>query len=316
VALVFFGDSTVDFGNLDAAARSLGERRPFRDKRYNGGGNVKASDGFVLGEQIARRLGARSRMSPARLRSAELINLSDRPLKRGLLSKDPNAQVFNFAYAGGLTSGRGSTTAGLDDFRIGLKSQTAAFVKAARLVALPEKPDLIISGGTNDVFDYLTKRRSKVRRVVITPGSGDDRRLAKRVARDIVSNIAESLDTITGLYDEAVVLGTAKLSALPTIRQASNEFRRVPLLGGLLSSKFRDFVDRISESINAGLERKYNSNDKNGIYVVNGFDAWKSLSGTPRFVDTIHPNSKTNGRLADFVVSQINNSSSLESFGL
>jgi hypothetical protein len=314
-SFVFLGDSTLDFGNLDAAARSLGERRPFRNKRYDGGGNVKASDGFVFGEQIVRRLGASSRKSPARLRSAELINLSDEPLKRGLREKDPSAQVFNFAYAGATSGGRGSTTAGLDDFRIGLRRQAATLAKAASLFPPRQDLDVIISGGTNDVFDFLDSNQGRIRNTLITPGSGDDRRLANRVARGVVSNIGDTLDAITGLYDEAVVIGTTKLSALPRIRQASNEFKRVPLLGGSISGRFRNFVDRISGSINDRLEEKYNAKDNNGIFVVNGIDAWKAVR-SPGFVDTIHPDSRTNGRLADFAVSQIRASAALDTFGL
>ncbi|MGL6133368.1 MAG: hypothetical protein ACRC1L_04180, partial [Prochlorococcaceae cyanobacterium] len=136
-----------------------------------------------------------------------------------------------------------------------------------------------------------------------------------RVARKVVANIDESLDSITGLYNEAVVIGTTRLSAIPRIRQSSNELKRVPLLGRSLAKEFRDFADRISGSINARLEEKYNSSNENGIFAVNGIDAWKSLR-SPGFVDTIHPDSKTNGRLADFVVSQIRDAATLDSFGL
>ncbi len=315
MTLAFLGDSTLDFGNLNASARSLGERRPFRNGRYDGGGNVKASDGFVLGEQLARRLGAGSRRSPARLRSAELINLSDRPLRRGLRDKDANAEVFNFAYAGATSGGRGSTTAGLDEFRIGLKRQAATLTKAARFVPPSKNLDLVISGGTNDVFDYLDRNEGKVRRAILTPGTRDERRLATGVARQVVTNIEDSLDSITGLYDEALVIGTTKLSALPRIREASKGFGRVPLLGGSLTARFKKFVDRISRTINEDLEEIYNSNDRNGVFVVNGIDTWNDLSKKPGFVDNIHPNSRTNGRLADLVASQIRKTSALDSFG-
>ncbi|WP_254977461.1 SGNH/GDSL hydrolase family protein [Cyanobium sp. ATX 6A2] len=314
-AFAFLGDSTLDFGNLTATASFLGERHPFRQPLYNGGGNVKASDGFVLGEQIVRRLGAASRKSPARLSSAELINLSNEPLRRGLRNTDPNAQVFNFAYAGATSGGRGSSTAGLEDFQIGLKRQAATLAEAAQFTRSSPDLDVIISGGTNDVFDFLEGNQTRIRNVLLTPGRGDDNRLANLVARKVVANIDESLDSITGLYNEAVVIGTTKLSAIPRIRQSSNELKRVPLLGSSLANEFRGFADRISGSINARLEEKYNSSDENGIFAVNGIDAWKSLR-SPGFVDTIHPDSKTNGRLADFVVSQISDAAVLDSFGL
>ncbi len=314
-SFAFLGDSTLDFGNLDAASRFLGERRPFRDMRYEGGGNVKASDGFVLGEQLVRRLGASSRRSPAQLRSAELINLSDEPLRRGLLSKDPNAQVFNFAYAGATSGRRGSRIAGLEDFTIGLRRQAATLAKASGFVPAARGLDVIISGGTNDVFDFLENNQNRITSVLITPGQRDDRRLANRVASKVVSNIDASLDIITGNYDEALVIGTTKLSALPRVRQVSREIRRTPLIGRSLASEFRKFADRISASINSRLEDKYNADDSNGIFAVNGIDAWESIK-SPGFVDTIHPDSKTNGRLADFVVAQVGQASGFDSFGL
>lgn len=313
-SLAFLGDSTLDFGNLDATARSLGQRRPFRQSRYDGGGNVKASDGFTLGEQIARQLGAGSRRSPGRLRSAELINLSDEPLRRGLPEKDPRAQVFNFAYAGATSGGRGSRTAGLRDFRIGLQRQAATLAEASGFLPHREGLDVIISGGSNDVFDFLDANANRIQRVLLTPSRRDDRRLANRVAGRIVSNIDSALDTITGLYDGAVVLGLGPLSATPRVRSASKQFRRVPLLGRSLRSEFRRFVDRISMSVNSRLDRKYNASDNNGILFVDGVDAWRSVR-SPGFVDTIHPDSATNNRLARFAVEQINASPALDTFG-
>lgn len=314
-AFAFLGDSTLDIGNLDAVARSLGERRPFRNARYEGGGNVKASDGFVLGEQIVRRLGAASRRSPDQLRSAELINLSDDPLDKGLAGKDPKAQVFNFAYAGATSGGRGSQLAGLEDFRIGLRRQASTLAEAADFLPSGRTLDVIISGGTNDVFDYLDNNQSRITRALISPGSGDQRRLANRVAKRVVGNIDASLDTITGLYDEALVIGTTRLSALPRIREASKSFGSTPLIGKSLSKEFRRFTDLISQRINRRLDREYNSDSDNGIFAINGIDAWKSIK-SPGFVDTIHPDSATNRSLSGFVIDQIANASGFDSFGL
>lgn len=305
----------MDSGNLDELARSLGERRPFRNQRYDGSGNVKASDAYVVGEQVARRLGASSRRSPARLKSLELINFSDQPLRRGLRDKDPDAEVYNFAVAGSTTGKRGSRTADLKDFKIGLKSQTALFAKSTRFVSPEIKPDIIIGAGSNNVLDFLTANESRIRRAVITPGSSGERSLAKKVARKVVADIAESLDSITGLYDQAVILGTGKFSDLPRVREASKGLKRVPLLGGSLSGEFRKFVDRISKEINRRLEDQYNGGDEDDILVINGLDAWKSAK-KPEFVDSIHPTSKFNGKLADFVAEQIGSPSGLDSFGL
>lgn len=314
-SFAFLGDSTLDFGNLDAAARFLGRARPFGNRRYWGGGNVKASNGFVLGEQLVRRFGASSKRSPARLGSAELINLSDEPLQQGLSGKNPGAQVFNFAYAGATSGARGSRLAGLDAFRIGLRRQAATLARASTFLPAADKLDVIISGGTNDVFDHLENSKTRITRVLITPWRRDDRRLARRVAGRVVDNIEASLDRITGLYDEALVIGTTKLSALPRVRQVSKEIRRTtPVIGRFLADEFRGFADRISATINAKLDAKYNSDRDNGIFAVNGIEAWESIK-SPGFVDSIHPNSRTNGRLADFVLARVREDSGFDSFG-
>jgi hypothetical protein len=314
-SFAFLGDSTVDFGNLDAVARSLGERRPFGNKAYDGGGNVKASDGYLLGEHLVRRLGASSSRSPDRLLSAELINLADEPLRRGLREKDPNAQVFNFAYAGATSGGRGSRLAGLEDFRIGLRRQAATLARTASWISARSDLDVIISGGTNDVFDFLENNQDQITLALITPGREDDRHLAERVAKNVVTNINASLDGITGLYDEALVIGTTKLSALPRVREASREISRTPLIGRSLAGNFRKFVDRISASINTRLEETFNSDNRNGIFAVNGIEAWESIR-SPGFIDTIHPDSQTNHRLANFALDQIRDASGFDSFGL
>jgi hypothetical protein len=315
-AFAFLGDSTLDFGNLSEAASFLGEPAPFRQKRYAGGGKVKASDGFVLGEQIVRQLGVDSGRSPARLTSAELINLSDQPLRQGLRGKDPNAEVLNFAYAGATSGRRGSGLAGLQKFDIGLRRQASTLASASRFLPSGSDLDLIVSAGSNDIFEFIESSRDPITRVLIIPGQSDNRRLANKVASRIVDNIDASLDAITGIYDEAVVIGPALLSDIPIIRTLSEDFKdKIPLLGGSLSSEFRSFVDQISASVNQRLDRKYNANDGDDIFAVNGIDAWKSVK-SPSFVDSVHPDSRTNGLLASNVVSQIANAAGFDSFGL
>jgi hypothetical protein len=314
-SFAFLGDSTLDFGNLSATASFLKEPAPFRNKRYAGGGNVKASDGFVLGEQIVRKLGASSSDSPARLNSAELINFSNQPLEQVLSGKDPKAQVFNFAYAGSTSGLRGSKTAGLESYQIGLRQQAATLAQTASEFPLPQDLDIIISGGTNDAFDFLEAKSDKIKRVLITPFRSDNNSLANQWANRIVANIDATLDTITGLYDEAVVVGMAPLSAIPRVRSAAKKVGRTPLVGSLLRKEFLRFADTISARVNAKLDKSLNSSDDNGVFFVDGIAAWKSVK-SPSFVDTIHPDSATNARLGRFVASQIATAASLDSFGL
>ena len=55
--LVILGDSLVDAGNTAFVFSQLGLENPYQDTVYAGGGNVKASDGLVLGEQVALEMG-------------------------------------------------------------------------------------------------------------------------------------------------------------------------------------------------------------------------------------------------------------------
>ena len=56
--LIILGESLVDSGDTATLAAIIGQN-PFEDKRYNRGGNIRASDGPVLGEFIALEMGAK-----------------------------------------------------------------------------------------------------------------------------------------------------------------------------------------------------------------------------------------------------------------
>ena len=84
-ALVILGDSLVDAKNTFTLF-SLVEQNPFEDDIYAGGDNTKASDGLVLGEQIASELGG------------SIDDMQNIPI----LSSEPAIQVdvHNYAHAG------------------------------------------------------------------------------------------------------------------------------------------------------------------------------------------------------------------------
>ncbi len=303
-SLVLLGDSLVDTGNTTALAR-LVRQDPFAAALYNGGGNRKASDGPVLAEQIALRLGAR-------LGSTTRVNLLSLPLQRLAGGFDSSTQLWNFAYAGASSGLAGSRRAGLARFPLGLVSQ--ALVVAANA---PRRADVdaLIVAGSNDLID-LVDRPGRVLRVLRTAGRRDDRNLIRQQARRIVANTRRAVDTISGnpsrggfAIDEAVILGLSPLSQTPVVREVAAGLQ--PALGRGL----RGFVDQTARLVNRQLKRRYNSPRRDdGVEVIDGFQVWNSVA-RPRFLDDVHPTAATAGRLADAVVQRIAASADLSSYG-
>lgn len=199
----------MDVGNVDQLARRFGQD-PFEEPIYNGGGNRKASDGPVLGEHIARQLGAN-------LRRNTLANLRTLP---GLtLGGFGSAQLRTYAYAGALSGSSGSARSGLGAFPLGLRSQARA---VATSTLLPERDlDALTAAGSNDLID-LVEQGARLRRVLASPGRRDDRGLQQRTAKAIVGNIRASRDAITGVVDETVTVGLSPLSATPYLQQQAS----------------------------------------------------------------------------------------------
>ncbi|MFQ6537663.1 MULTISPECIES: SGNH/GDSL hydrolase family protein [Aphanothece] len=296
-SLVMLGDSLVDTGNLDELARLVGQD-PFEERIYDRGGNVKASDGPVFAEQIARRLGAR-------LNSIERVNLLDLPARLIFGSGGPAPQLLNYAYAGATSGLAGSRRAGLAPFPLGLLSQ-------ARLASstLPARDDLdaLIIAGSNDLTDLAHRPRALLK-VLRSPGQRDNRRLRDRTARRIAANVRRSVDTITGQVDETLIVGLAPLSATPYLQRVASRF------SPSLEEAFLRFIDSTARRVNRRLERRFNAPGRDDdVLVVDGFKAWQSVAA-PRFLDDVHPTSRTSGRLADFVVRGIAGSSDLSSYG-
>lgn len=303
-SLVLLGDSLVDTGNTTALARLVGQD-PFAAALYNGGGNRKASDGPVLAEQIALRLGAR-------LGSTTEVNLLSLPLQHLAGGFGSSTQLWNFAYAGATSGLAGSRREGLAGFPLGLVSQ-------ARVVAAnaPRRADVdaLINAGGNDLI-ALVDRPGRVLRALRSAGRRDDRLLSRQQARRIVANTRRAVDTISGnpsrggfAIDEVVILGLPPLGQTPAVRAVAAGLP--PSLGRGL----RRFVDQTARRVNRQLKRRYNSPRRDdGVEVIDGFKVWNSVA-RPRFLDDVHPTAATAGRLADAVVQRIAASADLSSYG-
>lgn len=291
-SLVILGDSLMDVGNVDQLARRFGQD-PFEESIYDGGGNRKASNGLVLGEQIARQLGANPRRNT-------LVNLRTLP---GLtLSGFGAAQLRTYAYAGALSGSSGSARSGLGAFPLGLRSQARAV--ATSTLRLERDLDALIAAGSNDLID-LVEQGTRLRRVLASASRRDDRRLQQRTAKAIVGNIRASRDAITGVVDETVVVGISPLSATPYLQQQARQW------GRRLADPLLDWVDGAAEQVNRGLAKAFDN--QRDVLAVDGTAVWNAVA-SPRFLDDVHPTSTTAGRLAAEVVAAIK-ASSLQSFG-
>jgi phospholipase/lecithinase/hemolysin len=290
-SLAIFGDSLMDSGNLDQVAKAVGQN-PFQEKIYNGSGNVRASDALVLGQHIARGLGAS-------LSSTRLANIVTLPLLR--FTGFGAGQIRDYSYAGATSGARGSVRSGLSRFPIGLKEQARAF---ALTTDKTTDLDALMTAGSNDITDLAADLKA-LKPVLATPGLKDDLRLQGRAARRIVRNVAAAYDRITGRVDETVILGLAPLSATPFVRSQASR------LGAPLADRLTRFVDGVARTVNQGLAKRFAG--RSDVLVVDGFQVWQSVAN-PVFLDDVHPTSATAQQLGGTVVGLIKDSH-LESFG-
>jgi hypothetical protein len=290
-SLSILGDSLMDTGNTDQVGRRFGIN-PFEERIYNGGGNVKASDGLVLSEHIAQQLQGDVGLN-------QLVNLDT--LTGLLIHGFGSAQLRTFAYAGATSGLRGSELSGLDRFQVGLKVQARAL---ARLNRPDWDNDVLMHAGSNDVMD-LINRRSIVRPVLASAKITDDQRLAARTAQRIVTNISEAHASFARGVDETVVLGLSRLSAIPAVQE------RARSLGGRLRNRLLSLVDDIAYRVNQGLQQAFRRHKD--VHVVDSIGVWDAIP-TPQFLDGLHPTSATSADLAAEIVKAIN-TSKLRSFG-
>ena len=154
-------------------------------------GNVsRATDGLVLGEQIAIEMGG----DPE---DVQLFPLQDLP-------RPGSAKLHNYAH-GGAQSG------------FGFKQQVRAVRRQAEVYQSLSDVDLLISAGANDVLDQL-EHDGAFMAVLESEDRRDDRRLIRRNANEIARNLRRGFDRLTGLVDEAVVIGSFTLSSIMKIQ--------------------------------------------------------------------------------------------------
>ncbi|NEQ44965.1 MAG: hypothetical protein F6K00_15955 [Leptolyngbya sp. SIOISBB] len=201
----------------------------------------------MLGEAIAAQLG----MIPAS------IELGFRLLPT--FDIDPLEQNVNYAVAGAATGTVGAAGNNLQILPVGLQTQVEIFsldliTAGALLVAADERPDIILSAGSNDVFEALVDQPAFAN-ILLSPETDDDSALMQKFVSQIVGNIEQAIARLEGLVDDVVILGIPKLDATPFAIQMDALVD--DLLIGDFAGKTQTFLTATATEVNAQLSKIY-----------------------------------------------------------
>lgn len=286
--LVILGASLMDAGNI-AGLGPLMDLEPFAEKIYDKGGNVRASDGPVLGERFVEVLGG----DPE---DAQLFNVLS-------LEQASAADVHNYAHGGAQSDEQPSKTLLGIEIGIGLASQVQSLQGRRAFYEASADVDALISAGANDLLQQLDDLDPFLE-VLSTRRRRDDRRLARTMSRPIFRNIRDSVDQITGLLDEVVVFGSHPITFTPKALERTSE------LEGDLGDQVLGLFDAIGDRLNRRLSRRFGNNDQ--VLVLDVQSLWDQLE-SPEFLDDVHPTTRTSLELAELAVPIIQDQ--FESFG-
>ena len=278
----------MDSGNIAELGPMMG-LEPFAEKIYDGGGNLRASDGPVLGERFVEVLGGNPR-------DTQLFNVLS-------LEQAAPADVHNYAHGGAQSDEKPSETLLGFEIGIGLASQVQSLKGRSAFYKKSSDVDALVSAGANDLLQQLDDLDPFVK-VISTRGRKDDRRLVRSISRPIVRNISDAVDQLTGLMDEIVVFGSHPISVTP------KALRRTSKLEGDLGDQVLNLFDAIGRHVNRRLRQTFRSNDQIVVLDVQAF--WDQLE-SPEFLDHVHPTSQTSLELAELAVPILQDQ--LESFG-
>ena len=286
--LVVFGDSLMDAGNVSGLLGLIGQE-PFSDSIYNKGNNVKASNGLVLSEHTIRWMGGD-------LKNTQNFNI---------LSADPArpADIHNYAHGGAL-SGEGPSQSFLGmNIDIGLSSQVKKMRERSSFYRKQSDVDVLLSAGGNDLLE-ASVNNDQFKKVLLTQTKVDNRRYGRSISQSIAGNIIKAVDQITGLVDEVVVYGALPVSKTPRVKTWIKSMK------GVNSSEATKLLNNMSKKINRELSTRF-QNDPS-VVLIDSSSLWKQTI-KPKFVDDIHPTSRTSRRVAKLAVSTARRQ--LKSFG-
>ena len=286
--LVVLGDSVMDAGNVSGLFGLIGQE-PFSDSIYDKGNNVKASDGLVLSEHTIRWMGGD-------LKKTQNFNILSADAARP-------ADIHNYAHGGAL-SGEGPSQSFLGmNIDIGLASQVKKMRERSSFYRKQSDVDVLLSAGGNDLLE-ASVNNDQFMKVLLTQTKVDNRRYGRSISQSIAGNIIKAVDQITGLVDEVVVYGALPVSKTPRVKTWIKSMK------GVNSSEATKLLNNMSKKINRELSTRF-QNDPS-VVLIDSSSLWKQTI-KPKFVDDIHPTSRTSRRVAKLAVSTARRQ--LKSFG-
>lgn len=247
MTIALLGDSLLDTGNLTNILGPFIE--PFPGPLYSGG---KASNGLVLGEAVIAQLG----IDPDSLALGLRLPAAPPTL-------NPLTTNINYATAGATTGIFGSEGNNFNELPIGVQSQIALFTQDLLSVNTPEaegkKLDIIVSAGSNDVFEALVDINSFAS-ILLTPSKDDDNALKNDLATQVVGNIHTAINSLGNYANNIVIFGLSKLGDSPFSIQVDGAvdafFPDVDLAG-----QTRAFLTGVAAEVNARLIATYDGPD-------------------------------------------------------
>ena len=244
------------------------------------GNSSHATDKFVLGEHIAKKLGAK------RNEIKLLKELSNTTKKNG--------KVHNYAH-GGAHSGEDPYIIINDSIvPTGLSSQVDRFTQNKDFYKNIGDVDAIVSAGANDILDAIEE--GILDAALKTKGKKDDRKLIKAAVNSISGNLKQNIDRLTGIIDQVAVLNSFPLESTPLIQEKINQLDRFE------ATRLNKALKRISLGLSKKLNRHFRNNASVALADIQLL--WERVE-KPSFIDAVHPSSRTSSKLADLIVSTI-----------
>ncbi len=288
--LIVLGDSLADSGNTASVLQLIGQN-PFEDDIYDKGGNVKASDGPVLGEFVAIEMGAK---------------IDDAQLISAISSEGPkDVQVHNYAHSGASTDASPGFSLPTGEFvGMGLKEQKKRVVDRKLFYKSQTDVDVLISAGGNDIRDAAVDAIDQIKEVIATDSKKDDRQFARSIAKPIARNLRRTIRRLAPFTDE-IAFGVGQIftetpEAQDWLTNFSSEDQRKAL----------GVINIVGKRLRKKMVKKYRDIDH--VAVIDAAEVWSQLD-SPSFVDKFHPDAKTSSEFAKIFVNEA--SDQLTSFG-
>ena len=278
--LLILGDSLVDSGNIASLLSPFGIN-PFEDKIYNGGGNVRASNGLVLGEQIALQMGA---------------DLSNSQLFTVLSRENPTqVDIHNYSHGGAKSDFAPELSIPFVlEVGIGLQEQKRQVLRKKRFYKKQKDVDILLSAGGNDLLDALGQI-DEIKAIIATEETKDDKAFAKSISKAIANNIKKMTNKLDEFVDEFAIL-VPNITETPKVKDWITNFPKGSV------KEVNSLLRLMETKLQSKTKKKHK--DSSNVVVIDIYDLWNQLP-SPTFIDSHHPDTLTSSQLASLFVSRV-----------